>query len=117
MKPPKQTPAAFAAVLTIEESEALAILGQIDTAANRRALRAKLQHTGPAAAPRYYDADVRSLASTGKVQTANRSAAGVDMRRVGGAGRFSRGRPHAGMKGHPLNDLVSAEKITNDPPR
>lgn len=75
----KQTPAVFKDVLTITESEALAILGQPDTSANRTALRAKLPHTGPAASPSYYDADVRHLARTGTAPTGNRSA--VEMKR------------------------------------
>lgn len=81
MKPTrtKQPPAQFAAVLTIDESQALAILGQPDTSENRRALRARLPNTGPTAAPRYYDADVRTLARTGSAPTGKRSA--VDMKR------------------------------------
>jgi hypothetical protein len=84
MKPnrTKQPPAALAAAVVVEESEALAILGQTDTAANRRALRAKLPHTGPAAAPRYYQADVRHMARTGTPPTGNRGVGpGVDMKR------------------------------------
>jgi hypothetical protein len=82
MKQRKTPPAAFAAVLTIEESEALAILGMSDTASNRSALRAKLPHTGPPAAPRYLHADVTHYARTGSAPTASRGVGpGVDMKR------------------------------------
>ena len=85
MKPPKLPPAAFAEVTTISEAEALALLGQLDTSENRRALRQRLQTVGTdPACPRYYDADARALARTGHAPTASRSAAlGVQMRRNG----------------------------------
>jgi hypothetical protein len=80
MKHASKTPQQFREVLTIDESQALAVLGQIDTPANRSALRAKLPHTGPAHSPRYYDADVRTLARTGVAPTGTRGNL-PDMRR------------------------------------
>ncbi len=81
----KQTPAAFAEVLTITEAEALAIIGQADTSENRLALRSRLQTVGTdPACPRYFEADVKELARTGKGPTASRGAGfGIEMKRQG----------------------------------
>ena len=78
----KSPPPELSPVLQVDESTALRMLNWEDTPANRSKLRAELNHTGPAAAPRYIHASLIHYRNTGTAPTANRSVGvGVDMRR------------------------------------
>jgi hypothetical protein len=91
MKPSKQPPAAFSAVLRIDESAALRLLSWPDTPANRETLRRQIPHTGDRAAPSYLHAEIVHYGRTGQpLPTASRGIM-PDMKRRGDLGPPSAG--------------------------